>query len=410
MERQHSYRGLLKIPGLFPLILAATLSRLGGRIFVLTLVLFVLAQFSSPAVAGWLTFAAIVPGLVVSPVAGVLLDRVGPTIAVRTDMIASAVFIAAISFAGWEGWSSPPILFILVMLFSLSGPLGVAGTRTLLPRLVPPKMLDQANALDIAIYAIVDVVGPAMAGVVVTWLGPEAAMTMIAAAYGGAAICLSRVQRLPGLASTQTSFLRQAIEGIQLVARQPTLRGLAFSYSLYEITWGALYVAVPVFVADRYATAAGSSVTGLLWAATGIAGGVGALLAGHVRTTGRERRVMAAGMLITAFSAWPLAAEFGFCGLAIGLMLAGVMSGPITVSLLTLRQRRTDPQQLGRVMSISISLNIAGFPLGSAIAGMAVTQSLWATFVLAGSASVVAAIATASIPPDTDRRPEVPLL
>ncbi|MBP2238990.1 putative MFS family arabinose efflux permease [Sinorhizobium kostiense] len=206
-------------------------------------------------------------------------------------------------------------------------------------------------------------------------------MAMIAAGYAGAAICLSRVQYLPGLASTQTSFLRQAIEGIQLVSRQPTLRGLAFSCSLYEITWGALYVAVPVFVADRYATAVGSSVTGLLWAATGIAGGVGALVAGHVRTTGRERRVMAAGMLITGFAAWPLAAEFGICGLAIGLMLAGAMSGPITVALLTLRQRRTDPQQLGRVMSISIGLNIAGFPLGSAIAGTAVTQSLLATFV-----------------------------
>lgn len=406
---QNSYRGLLKIPGLFPLILAATLSRLAARMFVLTLVLFVLARFSCPALAGWLTFAAIVPGLAVSPVAGVLLDRVGPTIAVKIDMIASAAFITAISFAAWGGWSNPSILFILVMLFSLAGPLGAAGTRTLLPRLVPPHALDRANALDTAVYAIVDIVGPAMAGVVVAWLGPEAAMTMISAGYAGAAICLSHVQRLPGVASTQTSFVRQTIEGIQMVARQPTLRGLAVSYSLYEITWGTFYVAVPVFVADHYATA-GSSVTGFLWAAVGIAGGVGALFAGHVRTTGRERRVMAAGMLVTAFAAWPLAAEFGSCGLAIGLILAGVMSGPISVALLTLRQRRTDPQQLGRVMSISISLNIAGFPLGSAIAGTVIRESLSATFVLAGCASLIAAIATISIPPDTGRRSEVPLL
>ncbi len=61
MEQQNSYRGLLKIPGLFSLILATTLSRLASRMFVLTLVLFVLAQLSSPALGGWLTFAAIVP-------------------------------------------------------------------------------------------------------------------------------------------------------------------------------------------------------------------------------------------------------------------------------------------------------------------------------------------------------------
>ncbi|POH29835.1 hypothetical protein ATY30_14255 [Sinorhizobium americanum] len=84
MEQQNSHRGLLKIPGLFTPIVAATLSCLASRMFVLTLFLFVLAQFSSPALAGWLTFAAIVPGLIVSPVAGVLLDRLGPTIGVRS--------------------------------------------------------------------------------------------------------------------------------------------------------------------------------------------------------------------------------------------------------------------------------------------------------------------------------------
>ncbi|WP_018240490.1 MFS transporter [Ensifer sp. BR816] len=401
MERQNSYCNLLKIPSLFPLILAATLSRLAGRMFVLTLVLFVLARFSSPALAGWLTFTAMVPGLIVSPIAGVLLDHVGPTIAVRINMIASAALIAAISITGWAGWSTPAVLFILVMLFSLAGPLGAAGTRTLLPRLVPSHLLDRANALDTAVFAIVDITGPAMAGVVVAWLGPETAMSIIAVAYAGAVVCLSHVQRLPGVASTQTSFLRQAIEGIHMVARQPTLRGLAVSYSLYQITWGTLHVVVPVFVADHYAAAAGSSVIGLLWAAMGVAGGVGALFAGHMRTTGRERHVMAAGMVVTGFAAWPTAAEFGFGGLAIGLMVVGVMSGPIDVAMLTLRQRRTNPQQLGRVMSISMSLNVAGFPLGSVIAGMVITESLSTTFVLAGIASVAAAIATISIPPDS---------
>ncbi len=169
---------------------------------------------------------------------------------------------------------------------------------------------------------------------------------------------------------------------------------------MYQVTWGVLYVVVPVFVASHYDASVGSSVTGFLWAAMGIAGGISALLAGHLRTTGRERHIMAIGMVITALAAWPVAAEFGFGGLAIGLMLAGVMSGPIDVALLTLRQRRTDPQQLGRVMSISMSLNLAGFPLGSALAGMVISSSLSTTFVLAGIASIVAAIATISIPSD----------
>ena len=186
-------------------------------------------------------------------------------------------------------------------------------------------------------------------------------------------------------------------------ARHRTLRGLAISYSLYQVTWGALVVVVPVFVADHFTQEAGSLIAGFMWAVMGVAGGTGALLAGHLRTTGRERHVMAAGMFVTALAAWPIAAEFGFGGLTISLILVGVVSGPIDVALLTLRQRRTDPRQLGRTLSMSMSLNIAGLPLGSAVAGMLVTTSLSATFLLAGLASAVAAVTTLSIPPDGAR-------
>lgn len=58
---------------------------------------------------------------------------------------------------------------------------------------------------------------------------------------------------------------------------------------------------------DHYDTSIGSSVTGFQWAAMGIAGGIGALFAGHLRTTGRERHIMAIGMVITALAAWPVA-------------------------------------------------------------------------------------------------------
>ncbi|KWB78337.1 MFS transporter [Burkholderia ubonensis] len=403
MTRQDSYRSLLNIPGLSPLLVAATCSRLAGRMFVLSVVLFVLARFSSPELAGWLTFAAIVPGLVVSPVAGAILDRVGPTIAVRIDFIASAIFVAAVSVVGWSGSTDPVVLAVPVVLYSLTGPLGAAGTRTLLPRVVPPAALDRANALDTAIYAVVDVVGPAVAGVMAASLGPAAAILLIATAYAGVAVFMSFVPRLPGLARSQVSIWQQAMEGIRMVAAQPTLRGLAISYSLYQVTWGALIVVVPTFVAEHFSKGAASSITGLMWTAVGAAGGVGALLAGHLRTVDRERRIMAVGMAVTATAAWPVAGEFGLGGLVAALIVVGIASGPIDVALLTLRQRRTDPRQLGRVMSISMSLNVAGFPIGSAIAGTLAATSSSAALMMAGIASAMAALATSAIPHDLTR-------
>ena len=111
---------------------------------------------------------------------------------------------------------------------------------------------------------------------------------------------------------------------------------------------------------------------------------------------------MALGMLATGFAAWPIAAAFGIGGLIIGLVIVGAMSGPIDVALLTLRQRRTDPARLGRVISVSISLNIAGFPLGSALAGVLVTWSLPGTCAVAAVASLLAATAAARLIPAVD--------
>lgn len=385
-------------------MLAAAMSRLAGRMVSLTLVLFALAHFSSPTLAGWLTFAAVAPGLAISPVAGAVLDRVGPTMAVRIDLIASAVFITMVSLTGRFGPANPTIVFALVILFSLTGPLGASGVRILLARLVPSAALDRANALDTVSFALVDVVGPGLAGVTASVFGPDVAMVLIAVSYAVAALGMVRVPRAPRPARARDLLWRQTLEGIAAVARQPTLRSLAVSYSLYQVTWGALVVVVPVIAADRFAAGTSSAVAGCVWAAMGIAGGAAALLAGHLRTAGRERPVMAAGMIVTALGVWPVAAVFGFGGLAVGLLLVGAASGPIDVALLTLRQRRTDPRQLGRVLSISLGLNMAGFPLGSAIAGMLITSSLSATFLLAGLASAIAAVATAAIPGDAGRQ------
>jgi len=88
-------RTLTDVPDLPALMLAATLSRLAGRMFSLTLVIYGLVRLSSPALAGWLTFAAMAPGLAASPVAGTILDRCGPTTAVKADLAASALFTRA---------------------------------------------------------------------------------------------------------------------------------------------------------------------------------------------------------------------------------------------------------------------------------------------------------------------------
>jgi predicted MFS family arabinose efflux permease len=87
------------------------------------------------------------------------------------------------------------------------------------------------------------------------------------------------------------------------------------------------------------------------------------------------------------------------------MMLVGAAAGPIDVGALTLRQRRTDPAELGRVLAVSMSLNMSGGPLGSALAGVLVTWSLSATFAVAALASALAAAAVVLIPAGGEGEP-----
>ena len=402
-SRALSYRALLGAPDIRALLVATLLSRLAGRMFSLAIVLYALTRTGSPVLAGWLAFAAVAPGLVISPIAGALIDRVGSAWAITVDMAASAACVTALAVADRAGLANPAVLLVLTGCFSLTSPLSFAGIRALLPRLVPANALDRANALDTAINGLTDIVGPALAGAIVGFGGPVLALGSIAIIYAAAALCVGRVRQTAGAMPRVGPLLAQAWHGLRRVLGQPTLRGLALSYALYEVCWGMLVVAVPVFAAQRFAGGAGAAVAGLLWAGLGLVGGTTALIAGHLRAAGRERRVMTIGMLVTSLAVWPLAGEFGLPGLVLGLMLVGAAAGPIDVGVLTLRQRRTDPAELGRVVSISMSLNLAGGPLGSALGGMLVGWSLTGTFGVAALASLLAAGAVVLIPESSQR-------
>ena len=367
----------------------------------LVLVLYALDRFASPVVAGWVVFASMAPGMVISPLAGALLDRMGAARAITADMAASAVLVLAFGLCSLAGAVNPPLLLVLTALYSLTGPLGAAGIRTLIPALVPTQGLDRANALDTGINALIDVAGPGLGGALFGLAGGDATILAIAALYAAAFAALLRLARVRTGRSGHRGLLREAAAGVGYVFRHPALRGIAASYSLNMACWGILGVAVPVLlVRELGAGARTDTIVGGVWAVAGCSGVFGALLAGRLRTFGRERTVIGIGMLLMAGAVWPLAALFALPGLIAGVAVAGFMAGPVDVGVLTLRQRVTDPRWLGRTLSVSMSLNTSGLPIGSAIGGALAAWSPPAAFAVAAAAAVLSAVLSYAMIPE----------
>jgi predicted MFS family arabinose efflux permease len=200
-------------------------------------------------------------------------------------------------------------------------------------------------------------------------------------------------------------ILAEARSGLLYVFGNRTLTGLALTFFGFTAGWGCLVIAVPVLVLGRLHQ--GPAAVGYIWGAMGVAGLVSTLIMGRLNTRGRERQLMVGSMLAVAVSMSFLPFASSVLVVAAALVGVALVETPFDIAFLTLRQRRTDPARYGSVFAVSMSLNVLGGPVGSALAGpligWSLTGALWA--------AVVATLFAAALPifaiPARDERPTV---
>ena len=380
-EPPPSYRALLQIPTMGRILLGMSLSRIGGSMLGVAMVLFALQRFHSPALAGIVTFASIVPGLLISPIVGALLDRHGRTRLIILDQLVGAGSLVLIATLALTGTLTPPVLVLVTAVAGLTAPLSSVGLRTLFPIIVPKRLWERANALDSNGYVIATLVGPPAAGLLSQVVGGPATLLVIAALFGVAALVfVGTVDPITETASTGR-LLVDAWQGLLYTARNPTLRALGASLAVLNLGWGIVTIVLPVLILQGLGL--GEAVVGIVFAVSGVTGGIGALIAGRWRTQGHERSMLVWPMFGLAATtvfllAWPV------LPVVIAVMaVSGFLNGPMDVALFTLRQRRTDQAWMGRAFAVSMAVNFVGYPIGAAIGGALVVSGVSVPLALA---------------------------
>ena len=97
------------------------LARTATTMVELVLVLFALERFHSAGLAGAVTFLALAPGLLMSPIAGALLDRHGRVKLMVVDYVVAAVALALIVGLGATDLLSEVPLLVIVTVMSSPG-------------------------------------------------------------------------------------------------------------------------------------------------------------------------------------------------------------------------------------------------------------------------------------------------
>ena len=369
---------------------AAAVSWFGDRMVTVALAFAVLAIDGSASSIG-IVLAVRSGALLVSLLlGGVVADRVSRrAIMVCADVarLATQGLLAGLVIAGGaDVWS----------VALLSGLTGIAtgffnpASTGLLPAIVAPEQLQQANGVRATMMSAGEIGGPVLAGALVAAVGAGWALAVDAATFGASALLLTGVRVPRAVERAASGFWDDLREG------WTTFRGTTWVWtfvlwaSFANVTWGAWSVLGPL-VAER--ELGGPAV----WGALNAALGAGALIGGLAAIRQMPRRPVLAAAL-TGFAQVPalllLAAGAHAVPLAAGALVFGVgmmFGNTVWESAL---QRHIRPEALSRVSAYDWFGSLAFAPVGLAVWGpLAESIGVEEALALSGVLSVLSATA-----------------
>jgi len=358
--------------------LAQGVSVLGDRMVAVALAFAVLELGGSASAVGLVLASRSLP-LVLSLLAGgVVADRVSRrAVMVTADLVrlGSQGAIATLLIGGWaQVW----------MLAVLSGVSGAASgffnpaSTGLLPALVAPGDLQQANGLRATVMAGGEIAGPAVAGGLVATAGAGWAIGIDALTFAASAAFLANLRLPRALPRAGGSFLHELREGWTAFRSRRWVWLPVVIFAFGNLLWGAWSALGPVVAAeDLGGAAAWGTVLGVL--------GLGALVGGLIAVRVDPARPLVVFALGGAAFALPLsclAAGAPLLVLAAGAFAAGVslmLGNSLWESTL---QRHIRAEQLSRVSAYDWFGSFAFQPLGLAIWGpiaglIGISPALW---------------------------------
>jgi MFS family permease len=359
---------------LFPVALAfAVLDGLGG----------------SPAQLGLVLAAQVIPMTFLVLVAGVWADRVSRRWLMLVSDVGRCAVQAAVAALLLSGAAQLWHLIVLVALYGAFEAFFRPASGGLIPALVPPAELQQANSLIGLAMNAGQVLGPALAGVLIVVLSPGAAVAIDAATFVVSAAFLvllrepPRPPRPPGHAQ---DFLAELKGGVDEVRSRRWMLAFMPALSAYHLVALPCVLALGAVLADRELGGAGA------WAAIVSSFGAGTIAGSVVGLRWKPHRPMrAASLAFVAASCQPaiIALAGSTAAIAACEAVAGVAVAIGFAQWETTLGRLIPAGALSRVTSLDWFTTVGLMPLGYAVAGpLAETVGLHETMVGASAIAV----------------------
>lgn len=372
------------------------LSTLGSTSTYVAYPLLVLALTHSPAKAGVVGFANVLPYALFALLAGVVADRVDrKRLMIAMDLVraaAMASIVTALAAGVLTFWQVAAVAFVEGTAFVFFNIAEVGALRSV----VPARQLPEAAAAEQSRYAAVTLAGPSVGGALFG-LGRSLPFLADAVSYAASILTLTWM-RTPFQEARERDpapLRTQIREGVSWLWAHAYLRTSALIFAGQNFVFSGIYL-VFVVVSKRHGLS--PAAIGALIAVFGVASLAGALAAPRVAKLLSMRAIMLGNQ-------W-LSAAIILCALAPGpyLLLACVLpiafvSPSLNSVVVGYRTAITPDHLVGRVSSVARNLAQIAAPLGPLAAGFLLgSYSSRVTLLVLGGIALALAVWTTASP------------
>ncbi len=351
------------------------------------------ALSDQPIALGAIGAARIIPIIIFSLVGGAVADAVDRRrILYVTQGVRMAVALA-LAWLTYSGAITLGHIYALTVIDATATAFGLPARQSLTPNLVPARDLPNAFSLQSMAFTTGSIVGPAVSGLVIGYLGQSWVYILNAVSYLAlflALVLMGPVEQQIRLPRRGRAINRQAIrEGIEFIRHHPIILS-SMILDFFATFFSSANALLPIFARDILGV--GEIGYGWLSAAQSAGAAITSLAISQVRTIRRQGVVLLGA--VVSYGVWTLL--FGLSrNYALSFLALALMGASDTVSMIirnTIRQLQTPDYIRGRMTSINQIFFMGGPQLGELEAGL-VAQFLGAPLaVISGGVGCILAV------------------
>lgn len=347
----------------------------------------------SALLMGIIMFAGSIPSLFLSPLAGVVVDRVNKyhvLIMLQTLFMIEALMLAILTITGIiQVWQ----IVLLSILIGITNAFDMPLRQSFVIHLIDnTEDLGNAISLNSSSMNLALLIGPAIAGTLIAMFGEGICFLINSLSYMAVitALFAMKIKLLPIYESDGTNIFQEFKEGLKYVSGSLPMRNIIIYLATVSLVGMSYIILMPIFAKEILN--GNAQTLGFLLSTVGIGALAGALyLAGKKTVLGLEKWICIASSTL-GLGLIGLAFADKFLIALILLFFIGFGMVVVIATCNTLVQNIVDDDKRGRVMSLYTMAFMGTTPIGSLIGGIIAHKiGVPHTFLLAGIIMLIAA-------------------